>query len=105
MGYRLSSAPAPALPASRPVTPSRSMAPVESSPFMVSDPYVIWLQECNADRAAMVGGKATGLGSLLREGLQVPPGFAVSTHAYRAHLAYNSLAGEIDTLLRSCQQN
>src|SRR4030081_3523275 len=72
---------------------------------MADESAVIWLADCNADCAAMVGGKATGLGSLLREGFQVPPGFAVSTRAYREHIEHNRLAGEIDALLRSCHQN
>jgi rifampicin phosphotransferase len=42
------------------------------------------LEACSADDGAAVGGKAIGLGALLREGLPVPPGFAVTTAGYRA---------------------
>jgi phosphoenolpyruvate synthase/pyruvate phosphate dikinase len=44
--------------------------------------YVIPLDRCEPD-VASVGGKAVGLGLLLREHLPVPAGFAVRTHGYR----------------------
>jgi rifampicin phosphotransferase len=55
----------------------------------VRDPgsHVLWLEECGADAAPLVGGKAVGLGHLVRQGHRVPPGFAVSTAAYREALA------------------
>jgi pyruvate,water dikinase len=69
---------------------------------MVGDPHVLLLDDCTTDCAALVGGKATGLGALLREGLQVPPGFAITTTAYREHIAHNGLAGELERLLADC---
>jgi len=42
---------------------------------------IVWFEEC--DDTARVGGKASGLGSLLRAGIRVPPGFAVGTDAFR----------------------
>ena len=47
-------------------------------------PFVLSLDECTPDHAPLVGGKAVGLGRLLREGMRVPPGFVVTTAAYRA---------------------
>jgi phosphoenolpyruvate synthase/pyruvate phosphate dikinase len=44
-----------------------------------------------------------GLGSLMREGFQVPPGFAVSTRAYREHVAQNHLVGDLERILADCQ--
>jgi phosphoenolpyruvate synthase/pyruvate phosphate dikinase len=54
-----------------------------------ADGHVLWLEECgaDADAARLVGGKAVGLGHLVRQGHRVPPGFAVSTAAYREALA------------------
>jgi phosphoenolpyruvate synthase/pyruvate phosphate dikinase len=49
--------------------------------------HVLWLDECDADTAPLVGGKAVGLGHLVRQGHRVPPGFAVTTAAYREALA------------------
>jgi phosphoenolpyruvate synthase/pyruvate phosphate dikinase len=55
----------------------------------VRDPasHVVWLEECDAAAAPLVGGKAVGLGHLVRQGHRVPPGFAVTTAAYRQALA------------------
>ncbi|HWJ11740.1 MAG TPA: PEP/pyruvate-binding domain-containing protein, partial [Nocardioides sp.] len=47
---------------------------------------VLPLADCTPDRAGQVGGKAIGLGALLREGHPVPAGFTVTTDAHRAAL-------------------
>lgn len=60
------------------------------------------LEGCTADDRALVGGKALGLGSLLREGLQVPPGFAVTTDAYRESVVWTGLQSEVVRLLDRC---
>ncbi|WP_447975161.1 PEP/pyruvate-binding domain-containing protein [Nitrospira sp. Kam-Ns4a] len=50
----------------------------------MSDPYVVPLGAC-ADRA-LVGGKAAGLGLLIRQGFPVPAGLCVTIAAYREAL-------------------
>ncbi len=67
-------------------------------------PSVIWLEECGPDSQPLVGGKAVGLGALLREGLQVPPGFAITTHAFREHVERNRLGQRIAQLLGESDQ-
>ena len=42
---------------------------------------VIPLSECSAELVGLVGGKAAGLGELIRLGERVPPGFCVTTEA------------------------
>ena len=44
---------------------------------------VVDLAELSADSVAAVGGKAANLGELIRAGFDVPPGFCVTTEAYR----------------------
>ncbi|MFI5495077.1 PEP-utilizing enzyme [Actinoplanes sp. NPDC051859] len=44
---------------------------------------VIALTESCADRTDLVGGKAAGLGRLIRRGERVPAGFCITTEAYR----------------------
>ncbi|RKR85980.1 pyruvate,water dikinase [Micromonospora pisi] len=44
---------------------------------------VIELSETTADMIDLVGGKAAGLGELIRRGEEVPPGFCVTTEAHR----------------------
>lgn len=60
---------------------------------------LLWLADCTDDCQNLVGGKATGLGHLLRNGFTVPPGFAVTTAAYRTHVEHNQLAPAIQRLL------
>jgi pyruvate,water dikinase len=64
--------------------------------------HVIGLTDCTSDCADIVGGKAVGLGALLREGLQVPPGFAITTSAYREHVRHNNIARDIQRILSNC---
>jgi len=45
-----------------------------------------WLQECGGLAGAAVGGKAAGLAASLAAGLPVPPGFVVTTEAFRHSL-------------------
>ena len=64
--------------------------------------HIVPLEACTADDRGLVGGKALGLGSLLREGLQVPPGFAVTTDAYRESVVWPGLQSEVVRLLDRC---
>lgn len=61
--------------------------------------YVYWLDECTPECADLVGGKALGLGHLTRGEMQVPPGFVVSTAAYRRFLEKTGLADEIGRIV------
>ncbi len=48
------------------------------------EPFIIPLKDCTDP--ALVGGKAAGLGALIRHGFRVPSGFCLTTAAYRAAL-------------------
>jgi phosphohistidine swiveling domain-containing protein len=45
--------------------------------------HVVALSEITADMVDLVGGKAAGLGELIRRGERVPPGFCVTSQAHR----------------------
>ncbi|MDA8270048.1 MAG: PEP/pyruvate-binding domain-containing protein [Actinomycetota bacterium] len=62
--------------------------------------YILPLRDCHSHFAEVVGGKAMGLGSLLRQELPVPPGFAVSTHAYREFVEVTGLERAIQSNLQ-----
>ncbi|WP_281964166.1 PEP/pyruvate-binding domain-containing protein [Serinicoccus marinus] len=51
---------------------------------MPADGFVRWLEEVDASMLAGVGGKAAGLGELVRAGMPVPDGFVLTTGAYAA---------------------
>jgi rifampicin phosphotransferase len=62
-------------------------------------PYVLGFDEVDETLVAVVGGKGANLGELSRvDGIGVPPGFCVTTHAFRRALAQ---APAIDDLLEA----
>jgi phosphoenolpyruvate synthase/pyruvate phosphate dikinase len=63
--------------------------------------HVLWFDDCEVTCAERVGGKAVGLGALTRQQLQVPPGFAVTTDAYRRCVEGSGLQQEIAGLLEA----
>jgi len=62
---------------------------------------LLWLDEIAVDQRALVGGKAANLGDMLRAGFRVPPGFCVTTAAYRTFVEGNHLQEGIDMLIRA----
>ena len=52
------------------------------------DAYVLGFEEIDRTQVALVGGKGANLGELSRiDGLRVPPGFCVTTDAFRTVMA------------------
>ncbi|UGS38036.1 rifamycin-inactivating phosphotransferase RphC [Capillimicrobium parvum] len=66
------------------------------------DRYVLGLEEIDATQVARVGGKGAHLGELSQiEGIRVPPGFCVTTAAFRRVMAHApSIDGRLDRLSR-----
>jgi phosphoenolpyruvate synthase/pyruvate phosphate dikinase len=63
-------------------------------------PYVRATYACGPDDVREVGGKAVGLGSLLRAGQAVPRSFVVTSSAYRRYLDGRTGSGGLDGELR-----
>jgi phenol phosphorylase subunit beta len=61
---------------------------------------VIWFEECNKDSVDFVGGKNSSLGELIKAGLRVPPGFAVTTTGYRNFMDHSGIEQNIFELLK-----
>src|SRR5436305_12158446 len=61
--------------------------------------YILSFNAADADLAT-VGGKGANLAELTRAGFSVPPGFLVTTAAYRAFVAANDLNDRILALAR-----
>ncbi|WP_262286649.1 rifamycin-inactivating phosphotransferase [Micromonospora sp. MA102] len=68
----------------------------------MTEPYVRGLPEVDENQAAIVGGKAAHLGALTRiDGIDVPPGFCVTTDAFRRVMAEApSIDDRLDELSR-----
>jgi cytochrome P450 len=65
----------------------------------VPAPYVLPFDQCGQHDLANVGGKCAGLGAMLQAGAPVPPGFAITTAAYRSMLEADGIRGRIHQLL------
>ena len=61
--------------------------------------FIVDLADVSSTDRATVGGKASGLGELVRAGLPIPPGFVVTTEAYAAFVAHPVLAEAIRSAL------
>ncbi|MBT4174396.1 phosphoenolpyruvate synthase, partial [archaeon] len=46
-------------------------------------PNIAWFKELNKEKVNLVGGKGASLGEMSNIGLPIPPGFVVTTKAYR----------------------
>lgn len=62
--------------------------------------FILDLQQCSNDVFDLVGGKCASLGALIRAGARVPPGFVVTTAAWRQMVVNNGLQSRIDEQLR-----
>jgi phosphohistidine swiveling domain-containing protein len=61
--------------------------------------YIKSLTELNRGNLPIAGGKGANLGALIRAGLPVPPGFCITTPAYRAFVEMNKLEVELRRIL------
>lgn len=53
--------------------------------------YTVPIESLRKDMVPLVGGKGASLGELVSAGAPVPPGFVVTSRAYRAFLEYNGI--------------
>ena len=60
---------------------------------------VVWFADVGKADVDLAGGKGANLGELVRAGLPVPPGFIITSAAYRAFLDASSLVPEISARL------
>ncbi len=50
-------------------------------------PNIAWFKELNKEKISLAGGKGASLGEMSNIGLPIPPGFVVTTEAYRKFIA------------------
>ena len=62
-------------------------------------PLVMWFEELKKDDVPIVGGKCANLGEMLRAGIPVPPGFAVTAYAYKRFIEETKIAEKIYDIL------
>ena len=65
----------------------------------MESPIIVWLGESRASEVKLVGGKAAGLNEMIKAGIPVPPGFIVTTEAYRQFTLETGIAGYVRYVL------
>ena len=61
--------------------------------------YILWLEEVDNTHHDLVGGKAVGLGEMMKAGIPVPPGFVVTSEAYKQFILETGISGFIKYVL------
>ncbi len=61
--------------------------------------YIVPFDRLRKGDVALVGGKNANLGELISAGINVPPGFAITSEGYKLHLERNDLKDRISAIL------
>ncbi|WP_425416900.1 PEP/pyruvate-binding domain-containing protein [Oricola indica] len=69
---------------------------------MTNTPHIIWLDDPNASRNPLLGGKFSSLAESISSGLPVPRGFGITTSAYREFMADAGLEAEARRIRKTC---
>ncbi|MCS7128334.1 MAG: phosphoenolpyruvate synthase [Sulfolobales archaeon] len=67
--------------------------------------FILWLEDVTKDDTILVGGKNANLGEMLRAGIPVPPGFAVTAYAFKYFLEKTGLGDSIYSMLKRLDVN
>ena len=67
--------------------------------------YIVWFDKYRDEDKPRVGGKCSSLGEMIRAELPVPPGFAVTTDAYRECMAAGNIADDLTAQLEGLDTN
>lgn len=73
---------------------------------MTSDaPHIVWFADVERHAVPLVGGKGANLGELTQANIPVPPGFVVTTHAYRQFIEVSGLEQVLRAMLSGLDVN
>ena len=61
---------------------------------------ILWFEELTKEDVPIVGGKNANLGEMIRAGIPVPPGFAVTAYAFKRFIEETGIKDEIYRLLK-----
>ena len=66
----------------------------------MSRKWIAWFDELGKDAVKFVGGKCANLGEMVKIGIPVPPGFAITTEVYNKFLEEKGAGKEIEEYLK-----
>ena len=61
---------------------------------------ILWFEELTKEDVPIVGGKNANLGEMIRAGIPVPPGFAVTAYAFKRFIEETGIKDEIYRILK-----
>jgi len=61
---------------------------------------VLWFEQLGKEDVALVGGKNANLGEMIKAGIPVPPGFAITAYAYKKFIEETGIAQKIYDIIR-----
>ncbi len=61
---------------------------------------ILWFEELTKDDVPLVGGKNANLGEMIKAGIPVPPGYAVTAYAYKKFIEETGIKDRIYEILR-----
>jgi len=64
-------------------------------PSSRKEKHILWFEELSKEDIPLVGGKNANLGEMIRAKMPVPPGFAVTAHAYQEFITKTGIAEKI----------
>lgn len=67
-------------------------------------PYILWLDDPQSAYNPALGGKFSSLAESVSSGLPVPPGFGITTHAYRDFMRSAGLEEEAQQVRAACER-
>ena len=65
----------------------------------MSEKWVLWFEELGREDRELVGRKCANLGEMVKIGMRVPPGFALSVGAYKDFMSMTGAFDEIGKYL------
>jgi len=67
----------------------------EKAKQVKGEKLILWFEELGKEDAPLVGGKNANLGEMLKVGIPVPPGFAITAYAYKRFIKETGIAKQI----------
>ncbi len=64
-------------------------------PSSRKEKHILWFEELGKDDIPLVGGKNANLGEMIKRKIPVPPGFAITAHAYNEFITKTGIAEKI----------
>ena len=73
--------------------------------YILNLDYILNFETLDKDSLPMVGGKNASLGEMIKAGVRVPPGFAVTTDSYLSFITETGIKDKISEILKKTRRD